>query len=346
MRRTIISFFLIAIVAALSIIKHITYLNIGLVRAANFKSDCSLRRAAANITIITNALNTTEPSCGNIEKIFVVSLKSRQDRQIISSYLWKKLNDHSKCRLPDVKLVEAFDRNELKNNSVVKYLYEKGWKGFGSKDYAGKAGVYLAHYQLWLHINMTYPNETVLIAEDDQDAYTYSMDMLDEVLSRQKLPENWHVLWLASTRHDNPDPKTRISMNIFKSSPAEDVWGTWVYILSPAGVRQLLHLHRRAMTDAIVSEVDRENMAFTKHGSLKSYYILPKLFSHLPRDVVITGIPESGEFDYHERKMDIIEPLYAANKSRDILSPILAMHIPPLPWEPINASCWDALHSP
>jgi hypothetical protein len=336
--------FLIAIIV--SIFMVITYFNINVVSTARLRiaarTGCLLERAASNVT---NEINTS-PSCGNVRKIFVLSLKSRPDRQLISSYVWSKLKDKSKCRLPDVTLVEAFDRNELQNSSVVKYLYKTGLERIRTQ-YEGIAGVYLAHYQLWLHLNTTYPNATVLIAEDDQDAFTYSMDMLDEVLSNQKLPENWHVLWLASTKPDNLDSKGRISLNIFRTLTTEIFYGTWVYILSPAGVRQLLHLHRRAMTERIEKALDLENLEFIRQRALESYHLLPKLFEHLPRNVVKTSIPESGHIEHQGREMDILEPLYAANKSQGALAaPLLAMRTPPLPWEPINASCWAALHSP
>jgi hypothetical protein len=169
------------------------------------------------------------------------------------------------------------------------------------------------------------------------------MDMLDEVLSRQKLPDDWHILWLASTRHDNPDPATRISMNLFKSSAHEKVWGTWVYLLSPAGVRQLLHLHSYAFTHKMNSPVDCENIRFIKLGTLNSYHLLPKLFSHIPRTAVETNIPESGPVQTVLRKMDIFEPLIASNKSRDISKSIEPSELRPLHWEAIDTSRWTAL---
>ncbi len=286
--------------------------------------------------------NTRGPLCGDVGRVFIISLKSRSDRHNISSYLWRKIEESSKCTIPEIRLVEAFDRNILHNHSVVKYLYQNGWKGFknGSE---GAAGAYLSHYQLWLYLNVTYPNETVLVAEDDQDAYTYSMDMLDEVLSRQKLPTDWHVLWLTSSRHDNPDPETRISMNLFKSSAKEKVWGMCVYVLSPAGVRQLLHLHRPAFTSRIGSPIDSENIRFIKQGTLNSYYLLPKLFSHIPRDVVKSSIPESGPVKVVSLKMDIFEPLIAFNKSRDIVKSIESTAFKSLGWEVVNPACWTAL---
>jgi len=282
------------------------------------------------------------PTCGHVDRIFLNSLRSRSDRHDIASYLWTKLKQNSKCRLPEIRLVEAFDRDQIQDNDVVKYLHNNGWKGFGHLS-EGAVGAYLSNYQLWLHLNATYPNEVILVAEDDMDAYTYSMDMLDEILSRQQLPADWHVLWIASTRHDNPDPDTRISMNLFKSSRTENVWGTQAYILSPAGVRRLLHLHRLAFTDEMHEAVDVDLLGSIQQGKLESFYVLPKLFSHIPREVLKSSIKESGPVPNYVRKTNIIEPLMVPGES--LLSSINSSEFTPLRWEAISHKLWTALFS-
>jgi hypothetical protein len=294
--------------------------------------------------------------CGNVDRIFVISMRNSTLRQNMTLYLWETIRNSSRCELPEIRFIPALkipprgNNSAMANISTLEKLKQHGWKGPAPYLSMGQIGVYITHYHLWLHISLNYPNQTVLIAEDDQDGYSYSMNMFHEILLGQKLPSGWDILWLAGTQSENPNPDARVSMNVFQDLPKTDFWGTWVYMLSSAGLRRLLQLHRESMAHKMYNAIDILNLGYVKGGKLSTYFILPKLFTHMERRVVGSDVPGSGFIRYNKMKMVLEEALEidraeAKKNSNASLAPFHSKAASRVVWEEPDARCWDLLFS-
>jgi GR25 family glycosyltransferase involved in LPS biosynthesis len=178
-----------------------------------------------------------------IDKIYIINLKSQNDRLKNMSSLIDNLNiDKNK-----IEVFEAVVGNELKDDEIqnilsissLDTLYNK------SKDHKdiqtkGAIGCYLSHYKVWDKVINNNLNN-VLIFEDDL-ASEIDIKEFEEYIN--SLPQDydiallsWFSLWFDLLK--NPKKNTVIN-NYWNKYNSINVWGCAAYMISKKGAEKLI----------------------------------------------------------------------------------------------------------
>jgi GR25 family glycosyltransferase involved in LPS biosynthesis len=178
-----------------------------------------------------------------IDKIFIINLKSRNDRLKNMKLLIENLNiDKNK-----IEVFEAVVGKELKDNEIINILSISSLdtlynKSTNHKDIRtkGAIGCYLSHYKIWEKI-INENLENVLIFEDDIVSDIDTAEFEDYVNS---LPQDydigllsWFSLWFDLL--NNPKKNTVIN-NYWNKYSSINVFGCAAYMVSKKGAEKLV----------------------------------------------------------------------------------------------------------
>jgi len=178
-----------------------------------------------------------------IDKIFIINLKSRDDRLKNMKSLVETLNiDKNK-----IEIFEAIVGKELKNSEIYNILSISSLdtlhnKSINHKDIRtkGAIGCYLSHYKIWEKIINENLNN-VLIFEDDLLTDVNTKEYEDYVNS---IPQDydiallsWFTLWFDPL--NNPK-KNIIINNYWNKYNSINVFGCSSYLLSIKGAEKLI----------------------------------------------------------------------------------------------------------
>jgi len=178
-----------------------------------------------------------------IDKIFIINLKSRDDRLKNMSSLVDTLNINKN----KIKVFEAIVGNELKDDEIKNILSISSLdtlynKSINHKDIRtkGAIGCYLSHYKIWEKI-IKENLENVLIFEDNLALDIDVKEFEDYVNS---IPQDydtaflyWFSLWFDPL--NNPKKNTIIN-NYWNKYNSINVWGSGSYLLSRKGAEKLV----------------------------------------------------------------------------------------------------------
>lgn len=171
----------------------------------------------------------------NIDKIYVINLKKREDRLLKIDKLFKKIGGI----FPNYVKVEAVDGNTLSiqdNNNLTlksKYLYENPTLFMDIKS-KGALGCYLSHLKIWEDAIKNNYNNIIIFEDDVQTDLT-----LDEIMKYiNSVPNDYDIAYLDYLCLDCTN--NIYVNNYWNENKLDSITQTSAYMLSKKGIQKLL----------------------------------------------------------------------------------------------------------
>ena len=241
-----------------------------------------------------------------IDKIFIINLKSRNDRLKNMKLLVDSLNfDKNK-----IEIFEAIVGKELKDDEIINILSITSLdtlynKSTNHKDIRtkGAIGCYLSHLKIWEKI-INENLENVLIFEDD---IVSDVDIKEFEEYIHSIPQDydvallsWFSLWFDLL--NNPKKNTVIN-NYWHKYNSINVWGCAAYMVSKNGAEKLVKdaFPICYQVDAYINILNNVDASFTRYIAKESLFRQNNFHSDIQVDCKECDITEKINDMYNKR---------------------------------------------